>query len=236
MLMIHKPKCEKYDLTTIRTSSESHLHWKDHFHEKPLYFRIYPDVEAANETDISRMVNRTTNIYKQNPVPNGYHIIFELEDVLESGYYKSPLAYDNVDWFINEVIKLENKMAFYFRNTKKDIIMTEDDEEYFKNNNFCRLRENKVSIDKVKDHCHLTGNNKGPAKYTCDKKVNQQQGKAIPFISRNFSNYDCHMFFKRSVDLKNDRVKFKIFPKTDEEYISVRCGCIVLYCISYRFL
>ena len=48
-----------------------------------------------------------------------------MEDVLESGYYESPLGYDNVDWFVKEVIKLEKKMAFYFKNTKKDIIMTQ---------------------------------------------------------------------------------------------------------------
>ena len=29
------------------------------------------------------------------------------------------------------------------------------------------------------------------------------------------------MFFKRLVDLKKDKVKFKINPKTNEEYISV---------------
>ena len=34
------------------------------------------------------------------------------------------LGYDNVDWFVNQAIKVENKVAFYFRNTKKDIIMT----------------------------------------------------------------------------------------------------------------
>ena len=46
-----------------------------------------------------------------------------MEDVLESDHYKSPLGYNNVDWFVKEVIKLENKMAFFFKNTKKDIIM-----------------------------------------------------------------------------------------------------------------
>ena len=126
-------------------------------------------------------------------------------------------------------------MAFYFRNTKKDIIMTEEDEEDFKKGNFCRLRENKVSIDKVRDHCHLTGKYRRPAKNTCDIKVTQQQGIIIPFISHNFSNYDCHIFFKRLVDLKNDKLKLKIFPKADEGYISVRCGCVRLI-DSYRFL
>ena len=59
--------------------------WKKHFHKNPLYFRIYADFGADNEKDNSKIGNKTTNIYKQNPVLNGYHIISELEDVLESG-------------------------------------------------------------------------------------------------------------------------------------------------------
>ena len=55
-----------------------------------------------------------------------------MEDVLGSGYYESPLGHDIVDWYVTQVIKLENKMAFYFKNTKKDIVMTEDDEEDYK--------------------------------------------------------------------------------------------------------
>ena len=51
----------------------------------------------------------------------------------------------------------------------------------------------------------------------------------------NFSIYDCHMFFKKLVDKKNYKVKFDIFPKTDEEYISVNYGCII-FNDSYRIL
>ena len=128
MLITHKEQCGDDNITSIKTSNESHLFWKKHFHKNPLNFRIYADFEADNEKDNSVTGNKTTNIYKQNPVLNGYHIVSELEDILKSEYYKSPLGYDNVDWFVDEVIKLENKMAFYFKNTKKDIIMTEEDE------------------------------------------------------------------------------------------------------------
>ena len=48
-------------------------------------------------------------------------------------------------------------MAFYFKNTKKDIIMTKENEEDFKNNNICRFCEKEIVSDKVRDHCHLTG-------------------------------------------------------------------------------
>ena len=146
--MKHKQKCGEDNATSLRTSPESHLHWKKHFHKNPLYFRIQADFEADNEKDDSNIGNKTTNIYKQNPVLNGYHIISELEDVLKSDYNKSPLGYDNVDCFVNEVIKLENKKASYFKNTKKDIVMTEDDEADYRNNNICRFCEKEIISDK----------------------------------------------------------------------------------------
>ena len=37
------------------------------------------------------------------------------------------------------------------------------------------------------------------------------------------------------VDLKKDKVKFKFIPKTNEEYIAVKYGCI-RFIDSYRFL
>ena len=43
------------------------------------------------------------------------------------------------------------------------------------------------------------------------------------------------MFFKRLIDLKKYKVKFEIIPKTNEEYISVKYGCI-RFIDSYRFL
>ena len=162
-LINHKEKCGDDNICTIRTSNESHLYWKKLFHKNPLYFRIIADFEADNEIDGSSFGNKTTNIYKQNPVLNGYYILSELEDVLESGYYEPPLGYDNVDWFFNEVMKLENQMVFYFKNTRKDIIMTQDDKEDFDNKIICRFCEKEILSDKVRDHCHLTAKYRDPA-------------------------------------------------------------------------
>ena len=91
-----------------------------------------------------------------------------------------------------------------------------------------------IELDKVRDHCHLTGNYRGPAHNVCNINVKQKDSNFIPFAFPNFSNYDCHMFFKKLVKKKN-KVKFEIIPKTNEEYISVRYGCI-RFIDSYRFL
>ena len=126
-------------------------------------------------------------------------------------------------------------MAFFFKNTKKDIVMTEDDEEDFENNNICRLCEKHIESEKNRNHCHLTGKYRQPAHNTCNINVKQKDSKFIPFVFHNLSNYDSHMFFRRLVDLKKDKVKFKIIPKTNEEYISISYGCI-RFIDSYRFL
>ena len=157
-----------------------------------------------------------------------------MEDVLESGYYESSLDYDNVDWFVKEIIKLESKMVFCFKKTNKDIIMTKENEEDYKNNNFCRFCEKEILSGKVRDHCLLIDKYKGPAHNTCNINVKQKYSSFIPFAFHNFS-YDCHMFSKRLVDLKKDKVKLNIIPKTDEKYISVSSGCF-RFIDSYRFL
>ena len=126
-------------------------------------------------------------------------------------------------------------MAFYFKNTKKDIIMTQEDEEDYKNNYICRFCEKIIESDKVRDHCHLTGRYRGPSHNICNINVKQKDSNFVPFAFHNFSNYDCHMFFKRLVDLKKDKVKFKIIPRRNEEYITVKYGCI-RFIDSYRFL
>ena len=135
----HRENCGEGNICAIRTSSEPHLYWKKHFHRNPLHFRIIADFEAVDEIDNSNKGNKTSNFHKQNPVLNGYYVISELEDMLKSGYCESLLGYNNVNWYVNEVIKLENEMVFYFKNTKKDIVMTKDDGEGDRNNNNCRF-------------------------------------------------------------------------------------------------
>ena len=113
--------------------------------------------------------------------------------------------------------------------------MIKEDEEEYRINNICRFFEKNIESDKVRDHCHLTGNYRGPAHSICNINFTQDHSNFIPFIFQNFSNYDCHMFFKKLVDKKNDKVKFDIIPETNEEYISVTYGCI-RFKDSYRFL
>ena len=78
-----------------------------------------------------------------------------MDDILKSGCFESPLGCTNVDWSGSQFMKKENKVAFYFKITKKDIIMTEKDVEHYRKINICQFCEKNIEFDKFRDHCHL---------------------------------------------------------------------------------
>ena len=104
-----------------------------------------------------------------------------------------------MDGLVDEVIKLKTKTSFYFKNTNEDIEITKEDEEHYRNNNICGVCEKEILIDKVRDHCHLTGKYRDAAHKSCNINVAQKQSSLIPFVFHNFSNYDCYLFFKKLV-------------------------------------
>ena len=89
--------------------------------------------------------------------------------------------------------------------------------------------------DKVRDHCHSTGKDRGPVQSKCNINVKQKQSNFIPSVIHKFSNYDCHLIYTKLVDQNKDKIKVKFIPKTNEEYNSVKYGC-VKFIDNYRFL
>ena len=158
-----------------------------------------------------------------------------MDDVLKSGYYESLVTYDNLDWFVDETINLENKMVLYFKNTNKGNIMTENDEEIYRNNNICRLCEKERTVDKLRDPCQITGKSRGPAHQNCNINVAWKKAIWVHFYFTHLIIRTVIYFFEKLVVKKNDKVKFDIIPKTNEEHISVKNGCRRFF-KTYRFL
>ena len=73
MLIKHKEKCGEDNKTPIKTSNESYIYWKKHFHKNPSYFRIYANFEADNEIDNSSLGD------KQLIFINNTHYIMDMK-------------------------------------------------------------------------------------------------------------------------------------------------------------
>ena len=97
---------------------------------------------------------------------------------------------------MDEVNRLENEMALFFKNTNKDFVMTEEDDEIYRNNNTCRLCWKNIESYKCRDHCQLTSIYRGAAHGKSKLNATQKQSNYIPLKFQKFSNYDCHLSFK----------------------------------------
>ena len=133
------------------------------------------------------------------------------------------LGYDKIDWFVEELRKLKKDSFLFF--LKKDIIMTEKDEEQYWIVNICRFCDKEFCSKEFRDQCQLTGKNRDPAHQNCNFTVTQKKSNFIPFLFNSFSIYDCHLFFRNLVDKRDDESKFDITLETNEKCLSATYGC-----------
>lgn len=71
------------------------------------------------------------------------------------------------------------------------------------------------NLDKVKDHCHITGAFNGAAHSACN--LHYQIPQFIPIVMHNLKNYDSHLFIK---SLCLDSESIDVIPMNKEKYIS----------------
>ena len=78
----------------------------------------------------------------------------------------------------------------------------------------------------MRDHCLLTLRHKDVSPNKCKSNTTEKRSNFILCTSHNFSTFQCHLFPKKFVAKKKDKVKIAFITKTKEEDISVTFGCI----------
>ena len=108
--------------------------------------------------------------------------------------FKSHLGEDTVYNFISSMIKESNYcsdvMKKYFI---KELVMTKEDNEGFENSTKCCICDNDY-IDghvKLRDHCHITGKNRGSAHRHCN--INVKLNHKIHVVIHNLKSYDSYL-------------------------------------------
>ena len=95
--------------------------------------------------------------------------------------------------------------------------MSEKEEEQFQSSNTCQICEKLIDDDdeKVRDHCHIAGNFRGPPHWSCN--INYQLTKKVPVIFHNLRGYGSHLIFS---ELNKFDVKLDILPNGLEKYMA----------------
>jgi hypothetical protein len=101
---------------------------------------------------------------------------------------------DCVKYFLNALLDAEEELLSTL-NEFPDLNMSSDDELNFVNQNVCHICECNISnSEKVRDHCHVTGEFLGAAHPECN--VNRREKKKIPMFCHNFTGYDGHFLLQ----------------------------------------
>ena len=177
---------------------------------------IYADLESLlkkidtcyNNPDLSS----TTKINQH--IPSGYSIYttcsFDKANNKLS-YYRGE---DCMKRFCKDLKDHETKIIDFKKKTM--IPLTKKEENIYKNMDVYYICKNDFNNDKVKDHCHFTGKNRGAAHNTYNLRY--KVPKNIPVIFHNGSTYDYHFIIKELACEFEEN--FECLVENTEKYIT----------------
>ena len=94
------------------------------------------------------------------------------------------------------------------------LIMSEEKKEQLQSSNTCWICKKLIDDDdeKIRDHCHITGNFSGAAFWSC----NLQLTKRVTVIFHNLRAYDSYLIF---CELNKFDVKINVIANRLEKYM-----------------
>ena len=137
----------------------------------PVPIRVYANFECINQPTDEReaaVAIAPKVLFKQSPISVGFYLISPF-----ANEYYSYFGVNCVEWFVYELMTLENIASNYFE-TNLELEISPQEEESFQQSTTCWLCENPLGEDTVRDHDHLTGKYRGAAHNRCNlncKKV-----------------------------------------------------------------
>ena len=131
---------------------------------------------------------------------------------------------------VNEYNYCRKIMKKYFC---KSLVMSAGENEGFEVTNICwvcdKLIEN--ADNKVRDHCHITGEYRGAAHYSCN--INLKITKKVLVIFHDLKGYDGHLIFK---ELSKFSVKISVIPNGLEKCMAFTLNKNLVFIDSMVFM
>ena len=211
------------------------LNFSNYSNIVPASFVMYCDLEAMITKEVK--VNRGKIQTKSVHVPVAVGAITVCRPKKEFG--SLPMIYtgaDCIDVLLQFIQSEVSRVSNILKNVCVPCVMRPEDKYMHKHAKHCFMCRKKFSdfrhLDKVRDHCHLSGK----FRYTLCSTCNLTRAKRPPEIHLFFhglSNYDSHFIIQKLYNFSSTEIK--IIPKNTEKYLSFSVGC-VHFKDSYQFL
>ena len=199
----------------------------DHVNNKyPIPFVIYADFECFTKPVLSCKPeeSKSYSYEYQKHEPSGFCFYIKgITDNFDPVCFTKQKEDDDVAAIFIEKIAEYTQLIYdkYYRRPKM-MFLSPEEEKSFKKAKYCSICEKKLEEERVRDHCHITGQYRGAAHRSCN--LNCRIPKLIPVILHNLQGYDAHLFIKKIGNIKG---RFKCIPTTEEKYMSFSKKIIV---------
>ena len=196
------------------------LHFKNYYKQLPVPFTVYADFECITKTMSSCCPDPkdSYNYNYQKHEPSGF--CFYAKGIVGKKikpiiYTKSSEDEDVAKIFVEKITELTKGIYNDFYCNSKKLVMTPKTQKEFNNAVNCYICGYKLGKDRVRDHCHFTGEYRGAAHNKCNLMC--KKPRILPVIFHNLQGYDAHLFIKQLAKLDG---KLDCIPSTEEKYIS----------------
>ena len=169
----HKEYCyENESVKTTMPPPGTYLRFKNFLHSEKAPFAVYADFESLikpmENCDPDPNKSYTKKYQKHEPISFSYYINSSIDGVFKPVLRKytktKPKDANAMDVFIKW---LEEDVKAIANIEEKEMIFTEEDRKHFNKASDCWICGEELGNDRVRDHCHFTGQYRGPAHNRC---------------------------------------------------------------------
>ena len=197
------------------------LKFQNYYKQLPVPFVVYADFECftkpMNACSPNPEDSYTYNYQKHEPSGFCFYIKgIDTNTMFKPIIYTKKKSTDNISKiFVSKLAKVTNKIYNDFYRRSKPLKLTKQEQISFDKAESCHICKTPLLKDKVRDHCHFTGQYRGAAHNSCNLQC--RKPLILPVIFHNLQGYDAHLFIKQLSGLPGE---LNCIPSTEEKYIS----------------
>ena len=217
----HIEYCSSNETVAVKMPTRnSKLRFNNGYKQLPVPFVVYADFECftkpINNCSPNPEDSYTYDYQKHEPSGFCFYVKGIVPGIIKPITYTKQKDLDNIaEIFVSKLEKITNDIYNTFYRRPKPLKLTKEEQASFEKAKTCHICSKELLKDRVRDHCHFTGQYRGPAHNSCNLQC--RKPLILPVVFHNLQGYDAHLFIKQLSGLKGD---LNCIPSTEEKYIS----------------
>ena len=216
----HIEYCSSNESVVVKMPAKnSKLGFINYFKQLPIPFVVYADFEcftkSINTCKPNPAGSYTLGYQKHEPSGFCFYIKGIVPNIFKPITFTKQKERDNVaEIFVSKLAKITQKLYDDFYRHPRPLRLTEEEQKSFKEAKICYICSGDLDDDRVRDHCHFTGQYRGAAHNSCNLQC--RKPLILPVIFHNLQGYDAHLFIKQLSGIQGE---LNCIPSTEEKYI-----------------